>query len=46
MRRDGPSAGAPLTTHGDVDKIAFTGSVVTGQRIMKACADGTSAVGN
>lgn len=41
---DGPSAGAPLTVHSDVDKVAFTGSVATGQVIMKACADGVRNV--
>jgi betaine-aldehyde dehydrogenase len=41
---DGPSAGGPLTVHPDVDKVAFTGSVATGQRIMKACADGVRNV--
>lgn len=31
-------AGASLAAHDDVDKIAFTGSVATGQRIIKASA--------
>lgn len=30
----GPEAGQPLTEHPDVDKLAFTGSVPTGSRIM------------
>ncbi|WP_420587510.1 aldehyde dehydrogenase family protein [Ruegeria sp.] len=34
----GPDAGAPLTEHPDVDKLAFTGSVPTGSRIMAAAA--------
>eukprot|EP00960_Hanusia_phi_P077971 768762-Hanusia_phi.AAC.2 len=34
----GPDCGAPLSEHQDVDKIAFTGSVPTGSRIMAACA--------
>jgi betaine-aldehyde dehydrogenase len=34
----GKDAGAPLTEHPDVDKIAFTGSVATGSRIMQAAA--------
>ncbi|WP_221792954.1 aldehyde dehydrogenase family protein [Oceanobacter mangrovi] len=34
----GPDAGAPLSEHPDVDKIAFTGSVPTGSRIMQAAA--------
>ncbi|WP_271407969.1 aldehyde dehydrogenase family protein [Pseudomonas sp. Q1-7] len=34
----GPDAGAPLAEHPGVDKLAFTGSVPTGSRIMKAAA--------
>jgi len=34
----GPDAGATLTEHPDVDKLAFTGSVPTGSRIMAAAA--------
>ena len=34
----GPSAGAALTEHPDVDKIAFTGEYLTGQTIVKASA--------
>ncbi len=34
----GPTAGQPLTEHPDVDKIAFTGSVTTGSRIMQSAA--------
>jgi betaine-aldehyde dehydrogenase len=34
----GPEAGAPLAEHPGVDKIAFTGSVPTGSRIMAAAA--------
>jgi len=34
----GPDAGATLTEHPDVDKLAFTGSVLTGSRIMAAAA--------
>jgi betaine-aldehyde dehydrogenase len=34
----GPDAGAPLAGHPGVDKIAFTGSVPTGSRIMAAAA--------
>jgi aldehyde dehydrogenase (NAD+) len=36
----GETAGAALTAHPDVDKVAFTGSTATGQAIMR------SAVGN
>lgn len=35
----GPTAGAAITAHPDVDKIAFTGSTEVGKIIMKACAD-------
>jgi len=35
----GPTAGAALTAHRDVDKIAFTGETSTGQIIMKAAAE-------
>jgi len=34
----GADAGAPLAEHPDVDKLAFTGSVPTGSRIMAAAA--------
>jgi len=34
----GAEAGAPLTEHPAVDKLAFTGSVPTGRRIMQAAA--------
>jgi len=34
----GKDAGAPLSEHADVDKLAFTGSVPTGSRIMAAAA--------
>jgi len=34
----GAEAGAPLTTHPGVDKLAFTGSVPTGRRVMQAAA--------
>ncbi len=32
----GPTAGAALTAHPDVDKVSFTGSTATGRRIMQA----------
>jgi aldehyde dehydrogenase (NAD+) len=35
----GKTAGAAITSHMDVDKIAFTGSTATGRTIMKAAAD-------
>lgn len=34
----GAEAGAPLSTHPDIDSITFTGSVETGRRIMQAAA--------
>lgn len=34
----GKEAGATLAAHPDVDKVAFTGSTVTGRAIMKAAA--------
>ncbi|MED6170609.1 Aminoaldehyde dehydrogenase 2, peroxisomal [Stylosanthes scabra] len=34
----GPDAGAPLASHPDVDKIAFTGSSATGSKVMTAAA--------
>lgn len=35
----GPEAGAALVEHPDVDQIVFTGSVPTGQSIMRAAAN-------
>ena len=35
----GPNAGAPIVAHGDVDKVAFTGSVDTGRTIMRSAAN-------
>ncbi len=35
---DGPSVGAPLTSHPDVDMVSFTGGLATGQSIMRAAA--------
>src|SRR5215472_9946661 len=34
----GPTAGAALSSHKDVDKVAFTGEYLTGQIIMEAAA--------
>lgn len=34
----GPDAGAPLSEHPGIDKLAFTGSIPTGSRIMQAAA--------
>jgi len=35
----GPTAGAAIAQHMDIDKVAFTGSVEVGKIIMKAAAD-------
>jgi aldehyde dehydrogenase (NAD+) len=35
----GPTAGAALAAHNDVDKVAFTGSTEVGQQIMKTAAE-------
>ncbi|MCZ0733376.1 aldehyde dehydrogenase family protein [Phreatobacter sp. AB_2022a] len=40
----GHEAGAALVAHPDIRKIAFTGSVPTGQRVMRAAAEGTRPV--
>jgi len=34
----GPTAGAALASHMDVDKIAFTGSTEVGQKVMRMAA--------
>ena len=34
----GPVGGAALAAHLDVDKIAFTGSTITGRKILEAAA--------
>ncbi|WP_250505018.1 aldehyde dehydrogenase family protein [Bowdeniella massiliensis] len=31
--------GAALSSHPDIDKVMFTGSIATGQAIMRAAAD-------
>jgi betaine-aldehyde dehydrogenase len=40
----GPDAGAPLSTHDDIDKISFTGSLPTAQKIMAGAALGPRAI--
>ncbi|MEM8915598.1 MAG: aldehyde dehydrogenase family protein [Pseudomonadota bacterium] len=35
----GVNVGAPLVAHPDIDQITFTGSVVTGQTVMRSAAD-------
>lgn len=40
----GKDAGAPLASHSDVDKVAFTGSSMTGQSVMSAAALNTKPV--
>ncbi|KAF5364220.1 hypothetical protein D9756_000710 [Leucocoprinus leucothites] len=34
----GPTGGAALAAHPDVDKVAFTGSTITGRKIMESAA--------
>ena len=36
---DGPTTGAALVQHPDVDKIAFTGSTEVGKQVMRSAAD-------
>jgi betaine-aldehyde dehydrogenase len=40
----GPEAGAPLAGHPGVDKVAFTGSVPTGSKVMQAAAADIKAI--
>ncbi len=40
----GETAGAPLVTHPDINKVAFTGSAEVGKKIMKAAADSVKRV--
>jgi len=40
----GPDAGAPMSTHDGIDKISFTGSVPTAQKIMAGAALGPRAI--
>jgi betaine-aldehyde dehydrogenase len=40
----GPEAGQPLTEHPGIDKLAFTGSVSTGSKVMAAAARDIKAV--
>ena len=40
----GRDAGEPLTRHPRVDKLAFTGSLATGRRVMAAAAEDIKAV--
>ncbi len=41
---DGPTTGAALVRHPDVDKIAFTGSTEVGKQVMRAAADSVKRV--
>jgi betaine-aldehyde dehydrogenase len=40
----GPDAGTPLTQHPDVDKVSFTGSVPTAQKVMMGAALGPRGI--
>lgn len=35
----GATAGSAISSHMDIDKVAFTGSLAVGKLIMKAAAD-------
>jgi len=41
---EGPTTGAALTTHPNINKIAFTGSVSAGQSVMRAALRPLSAI--
>lgn len=41
---DGPEVGQALVEHPDVDKVSFTGSTQTGQRVMETAARGLKKV--
>lgn len=40
----GPDAGSPLSNHPNVDKVAFTGSVATGSKVMTSSAQSIKKV--
>jgi len=40
----GEEAGAPLTNHEDIRKVAFTGSTAVGKQVMKSAADNVTDV--
>eukprot|EP00271_Cylindrocystis_brebissonii_P021793 TRINITY_DN7_c0_g1_i1.p1 TRINITY_DN7_c0_g1~~TRINITY_DN7_c0_g1_i1.p1 ORF type:complete len:504 (-),score=113.26 TRINITY_DN7_c0_g1_i1:577-2088(-) len=40
----GADAGAPVSAHSDIDKVAFTGSTFTGKNVMTAAAQNLKAV--
>lgn len=40
----GEEAGAPLTDHGDVNKLSFTGSVPVGREVMRSAAENVTPV--
>ena len=40
----GPDAGAPMSTHPGIDKLSFTGSLPTAQKIMMGAAMGPRAI--
>ncbi|MEM6680797.1 MAG: aldehyde dehydrogenase family protein [Pseudomonadota bacterium] len=44
IQGDGPSVGAPLTSHKDIEMVSFTGSTRAGVAIAKAAADGIKRV--
>jgi len=40
----GPEIGRALTTHPDIDRVSFTGSVAVGKEIMRQAADGLKGI--
>jgi len=40
----GAEVGAPLVAHPDIDQVTFTGSVPTGQKVMRSAADNVTRV--
>eukprot|EP01102_Stenamoeba_stenopodia_P010526 TRINITY_DN3181_c0_g1_i1.p1 TRINITY_DN3181_c0_g1~~TRINITY_DN3181_c0_g1_i1.p1 ORF type:complete len:706 (-),score=179.55 TRINITY_DN3181_c0_g1_i1:188-2305(-) len=40
----GPEAGAPLSNHPDIAKVAFTGSVATGRKVYQSAAESIKRV--
>jgi len=40
----GPTVGAGLVSHPDIDVVSFTGGIVTGRAIVRAAADGAKRV--
>ena len=41
---DGPTVGASISAHPDIDLVSFTGSTRAGREVAKAAADGINRV--